>query len=325
VKTTSELPDAVTALRLIGLSLIVTTFFHVVFMPKSAASPNGMPQNSWRELANPRSLKPVNGAYYYEFRLASGSSAQLVVACLKEGRWRVRPFLCEKTTATSAIARAQSASAAINGGYFNLSDGASASYVILDGKLAANPHENRALVENPRLQPFMTQILNRSELRILKPQSPEAVPDIEIARHDDPLPAGRELMDALQAGPRLLPVLDCEEEAFLRKQADGSTADSIGCLKAAARSAFGLTADGYAIFLTVSDRAHDSESCGITLADLADLMKRLGCRQAINLDGGSSTSLYVRLAEDPAHPAGLSVCGRSPETLVKTVLMLLPR
>lgn len=289
------------------------------------ASQGVMPKNSWRELANPEILQPVNGACYYEFVLPNGSSAHLVVAYLKGGKWRVRPYVSEKTAATSTVGSEQSASAAINGGFFNLSDGKSASYVTLDGKMQADPHQNHALIENPKLQSFLPQILNRSEIRILKTHSPNNSLDIQIAKHSDPLPEGRELVDALQAGPRLLPTLEDEKEAFLRKQADGSIVDSIACNKPAARSAFGITHDGYAIFLAVSDKAHDRESSGITLAELADLLKHLGCCEAINLDGGASTSFYVRLSHNQDPSQGQTVCAKSPETLVKTVLLLLPQ
>ena len=305
--------------------LLLSLVFFMSDLTAGADLSGTVPDKSWRELGKGQSLQPVNGAFYYEFVLPNGSNAHLVVAYLKGGKWRVRPFISEKTACTSRICLEQSASAAINGGFFNLSDGMSASYVTCDGKLLADPHENPALMDNPRLQRFLPQILDRSEIRVLKSQLSAKCYRIEIARHDEPLPSGQRLVDALQAGPRLLPVLESENEAFLRKQSDGSFADSIGCKKAAARSAFGITADGYALLLAVSDRAHDGESSGITLLELANLMRRLGCCQAINLDGGSSTSMYVRLSNRKNQEPGLSVCAKSPETLVKTVLLLLPQ
>ena len=180
-------------------------------------------------------------------------------------------------------------------------------------------------MDNPKLKDFLPEIFNRSEIRILKKAgSTRKIQEVQIANHQDPLPTGYELVDALQAGPRLLPSLQDEEEAFLRRQADGTIADSISCRKPAARTAFGVTADGYAVFLAVSGKGQDRESSGISLVQLADLMKRLGCRQAINFDGGSSTSMYVRLAEQES-AGGVSVCAKEPETLVKSVLLLLPQ
>ena len=57
------------------------------------------------------------------------------------------------------------------------------------------------------------------------------------------------------------------------------------------RSALGVTADNKLMIVTVDGR--QSISKGITLPDLAALMKRLGAVNAMNLDGGGSTTLSV--------------------------------
>lgn len=286
-----------------------------------------MPKNSWRELSNPKTISPDNSAYYFEFPLDNGSVAHLVVAYLNQGKWRLKPFIAEKTAPCSKLAKEQGASAAINGGYFNLSDGTSASYIHLDGKLAASPQDNKALIENPKLKAHLSAIFNRSEIRVLEPeglrQEEAGKLKIQIARHNDALPDGYKLIDSLQAGPQLLPKLNEEEEAFMRKQADGSFADSISCKRPAARSAFGLSADGYALILAVSGKGQDPESSGINLQELSKLMRRLGCREAINLDGGSSTSLFVKIKKEADE--GKSVCAKDPETLVKSILLLMPQ
>ncbi len=124
-----------------------------------------------------------------------------------------------------------------------------------------------------------------------------------------------------------MPILRSEPEAFIRKEADGKKADSIGSQKPAARSAFGTTADDYAIFVAVSGKGQESGTVGVSLPELADLMKRLGCVQAINLDGGASTSLYVKLKTDNAvnSATGAAVCAKVPETRVRSILMLMPK
>lgn len=303
---------------------VLSVFATFLISPMSSASSpsNLVPKSNWKELPRPSNLFPVNGARYYQFSLANGTSAYLVVAYVKDGKWRLRPHVAAKTAPTSRIGTQENASAGINGGFFNLSDGVSASYITLDGKTIADPRENKALIENQKLQPFLEQIFNRSELRVLRTKKGKF--DYQIATHSTPLPPNMELVDSLQAGPQLLPVLRSEEEAFLRKQADGSVADSIGCKKPAARSAVGFTADGYAIILAVAGKGQDPESSGITLEELADLMRRLGCVSALNLDGGSSTTLFVRLAEAGKSSSGKSVCGKDPETLVKSTLLLHP-
>lgn len=59
------------------------------------------------------------------------------------------------------------------------------------------------------------------------------------------------------------------------------------------RSALGITADGKLMLVTVDGR-QPGLSTGISLPDLAALMKRLGAVNAINLDGGGSTTLSYR-------------------------------
>lgn len=57
------------------------------------------------------------------------------------------------------------------------------------------------------------------------------------------------------------------------------------------RTAIGYTKDNVMIMVTVDGRKEGST--GVTLNELASIMKHLGCYEAINLDGGSSTVMYV--------------------------------
>lgn len=57
------------------------------------------------------------------------------------------------------------------------------------------------------------------------------------------------------------------------------------------RSAIGYTADNRLILVAVDGR--EGASVGLTLSELAGFMKSIGCTNAINLDGGGSTVMYV--------------------------------
>lgn len=59
-----------------------------------------------------------------------------------------------------------------------------------------------------------------------------------------------------------------------------------------ARSALGYTADAIVLFLAV-EGDNPPAAPGLTLAELAALLRELGCVGAINLDGGGSTSLVA--------------------------------
>ncbi len=61
------------------------------------------------------------------------------------------------------------------------------------------------------------------------------------------------------------------------------------------RTAAGVTADGRTLILAVVDGRQPGHSIGVTLPELADIMIGLGAVDAINLDGGgSSTFIYRR-------------------------------
>jgi exopolysaccharide biosynthesis protein len=57
------------------------------------------------------------------------------------------------------------------------------------------------------------------------------------------------------------------------------------------RTAVGRTAEGDILFVTVDGR--QKMSAGASLTELAEIMLRLGCRDAINLDGGGSSCVNI--------------------------------
>lgn len=59
------------------------------------------------------------------------------------------------------------------------------------------------------------------------------------------------------------------------------------------RTAVGIRRDGTWVLVVVDGR-QPQLSRGMTLAELADLMQTLGCRDALNLDGGGSSTLVLR-------------------------------
>ncbi len=71
------------------------------------------------------------------------------------------------------------------------------------------------------------------------------------------------------------------------------------------RTAIGYTKDNNLILLTADGR--EGASIGLTLMELANLMKELGCVNAMNLDGGGSTVMYVNgnVVNKPAVSGGI--------------------
>ena len=73
------------------------------------------------------------------------------------------------------------------------------------------------------------------------------------------------------------------------------------------RTAIGYTADNDMIMVAVDGR--EGSSVGMTLMQLAGFMKSLDCVNAMNLDGGGSTVMYVdgRVVNNPQVRGGITL------------------
>ncbi len=60
------------------------------------------------------------------------------------------------------------------------------------------------------------------------------------------------------------------------------------------RTAVGVLGDGHTLVLVVADGRHAGVALGMSLSELAELMRQLGCREALNLDGGGSSEMVAR-------------------------------
>lgn len=73
------------------------------------------------------------------------------------------------------------------------------------------------------------------------------------------------------------------------------------------RSAVGYASNGTFVIVTIDGR--EENSVGMTLYELANLMKELGCENAMNLDGGSSSAMYIkgRIVNHAVNKEGIGV------------------
>jgi hypothetical protein len=130
---------------------------------------------------------------------------------------------------------------------------------------------------------------------------------LRLARRDTlpEAPAG----DLLQAGPMLLSggerVVDGDPEGFSAGAAQFDSDITAGRYPRAA-----LASDGDRILAVACDGRADDEA-GLTFAELADALAALGATDAINLDGGGSTSLVCggRLRNRPRESHGIDLAG----------------
>ncbi|GAB4322821.1 MAG: hypothetical protein Kow0059_18020 [Candidatus Sumerlaeia bacterium] len=85
------------------------------------------------------------------------------------------------------------------------------------------------------------------------------------------------------------------------------------------RTAIGFSRDGNTLWLVTVDGRQTGLSRGIGLMDLAQMMLDMGCWQAVNLDGGGSTTMFVRgqIVNSPSDLGG--------ERVVSNCIMLVGR
>ena len=118
-----------------------------------------------------------------------------------------------------------------------------------------------------------------------------------------------EIYETFALGDRLTLTTVCEDEALSEAQWAGGTGDILlqkgkvtdsdtwddsSLTARAPRTALGVKRDGTLVLYAVDGRQKDLSS-GLTLGALAEAMDELGCRWAVNLDGGGSTTASVWL------------------------------
>jgi hypothetical protein len=119
-------------------------------------------------------------------------------------------------------------------------------------------------------------------------------PGTELALSSQAQPtAFEQYPHVMGAGPLLLRnrqiVLDAKQEGFSPNFIQGT----------APRSVMGVTENGEWLIVAIQNRVGGR---GPTLSETAQLMQRLGCIDALNLDGGSSSSLYLNGSLLNRHP-----------------------
>lgn len=161
---------------------------------------------------------------------------------------------------------------------------------IIDNEILVTVQDNRVVSQQPAGAAGQTSvpIPANGYLLVVRAYSAavNALPvstNVQLETISNPADFGR-YTQILGAGPLLLQnrqvVLNAQAEQFGEAFAR----------QAAARSAIGKTAEGNLIMITVQNRIGGA---GPTLAETAQIMQRLGAVDALNLDGGSSTTLYL--------------------------------
>jgi Phosphodiester glycosidase len=268
-----------------GLASVVMGL--VIWLTITAQSPQ--PSSTVASVAAPMAASVEPAMLRYQVEDLPASRVHLL--SIPGNDYRVSFAVTENTMPLASFAQQHQALAALNGGFFDPQNQRSTSYVTVQGQVVADPTQNDRLINNPDLAPYLNQILNRSELR--RYQCGSTI-QYDIAPHQSAVPANCQLLDALGAGPQLLPELTLQPEGFTDTNAAGTVIrDALGSQQRNARTAIGITANGDLLWVMVAQKPNLSES-GLSLPELADWMQRQGAVKAINLDGGSSSSLVYQ-------------------------------
>ncbi len=314
-------------LLLVGLEVLLFQVTHRAQTPPRSTSTAQMPAPSVNPSGNPSGNSSVGGmaspapnpaeTIRYETYTLPQATAHVLTIPSGSGAI-VRVGVASGGDSLENFVRSSGAIGGINGGYFDPENLLSTSYVVQQGQLVADPKLNDRLMQNPNLAPYMDKILNRSEFR--RYQCEDGV-RYAITPQNEATPAGCQLVDGLGGGPQLLPALTLEQEGFLAVENGTVIRDAIGYSQPNARSAIGLTEQGDVVLVMVAKQPNNPSNSGISLPALAEFMKTLGVTQALNLDGGGSSSLYydgktiLGSVDNAGNPVGRSV---------KSVLLVVP-
>ncbi|MDM9379861.1 phosphodiester glycosidase family protein [Chlorogloeopsis sp. ULAP01] len=223
----------------------------------------------------------------YEQRILPQSIVHILLIP-PNSKYLIVPALSTKLIHLEEFTTQYKALAILNGGFFDPVNQKTTSTVVLQKQLVANPRNNERLINNPNLKPYLDKIFNRTEFR--RYQCGQNIRYDIVLRSEKSLP-GCQLIDALGAGPQLLPQLTLEPEGFVDPI---NKRDAIGSNQPNARTAVGIKSDRTIILVMVAQKSDSPTNSGMSLPAVANLMKSLGAEKAMNLDGGSSSSLYYQ-------------------------------
>lgn len=210
------------------------------------------------------------GAVSYEHVLIKGFSVDVVSADLKDPRVVVTPVVSKKfpnePESFEKIVSRETPTAAINGNFFCKDTFRPVGDLVVDGELNYFGGLGTAMA-----------ITENNKVEFIK---------VEKNRHMN----WSGYKAVISCGPRLLE----DGKIKLNPGAEGFKDPSL--FSARNRSAVGITYDNRLLFVSVNSPVY--------FQDLADVMKELGCKDAMNLDGGSSSGLYYKgaMLRNPSTP-----------------------
>lgn len=198
------------------------------------------------------------------------------------GRFEFGVAACDKPVITSSYAAGEGVLAAINGTFFNMQQGYNVHFVRVNDSVVAYTDEKEYGI---RATGVFTATGEAVDISAWGPEKEDS--GVVTAE------------DAIVSGP------------LLTDNGNDIVLDSINFNKNRhPRSLLGITANGHVLFIAVDGR-QPGYADGMSLFELRQLARSLGCTEILNLDGGGSTTLYVKGAMPITVSDSLNVKGEN--------------
>lgn len=171
----------------------------------------------------------------------------------------------DKNRPTSEMSREVKALASVNAGFFDMKNGGSTAYIKVDGTV---PDKDTLKWKGYSRYTGAVIITKKGQVDIETKGDQRVYTSLK--KYDDVLVTGNLLMEEGQK-------VKMKEDAFVTKRHP--------------RTCLGIVSKNKIVLVTVDGRSDQAD--GMNLHELTDLMISLGCEEAINLDGGGSTTMWL--------------------------------
>lgn len=203
--------------------------------------------------------EPVS-AVTHKHSVISGSSVDIIKVDLKDSRISITPVVAKnfpnRPEHFETMVKRESPIAAINGNFFSTETFRPVGDIVIDGELVHFGGLGTAMA-----------ITSKNKIEFIK---------VEPNRHMN----WEGYKAVISCGPKLIE----DGKIIVNAKAEGFRDPEL--FERRPRSAVGITYDDYLILATVND--------SIYFRELAKIMQELGCKEAMNLDGGQSCGLYYK-------------------------------
>lgn len=236
----------------------------VTAIPLSSVSQSPLPSIAWQEQAMEDGF---TWKYTHTEALFNGWQNLNILEINPKKHRLGLAFVTDTLLTTSEMATKAGAIAAVNAGFFNMSEGGSVTLLKVNGQFI-NKTQEKLIAEKSEILKGALIIGPRKKIRI-----EAAGPDSQYERKKYPT--------VLLTGPLLLtggvPV-----ELAKRPFNENRHPRTCAC----------VTNDKKVLLLTADGRSN--QAFGLSLPELTALLQALGCRDAVNLDGGGSTTMWIK-------------------------------